>query len=188
MNDDNSVTDMNMNLSITSTPSIPTTISTGNLSKDDVILNLKIIAQIRKHDKLWTNGNTLSIDSGYVQSVRRYLWSQSRDTTLNFIQGVINKAFEITSFTLKDEVNKNDLIASTDIQNTQQNYFDEDNSKSLHRFGGAMKSAVDGLKNLRETYRDDVKTCSNIDLMIENLQTRTNKIEELLKIGTNTAN
>ena len=45
-----------------------------------------------------------------------------------------------------------------------------------------MQGACKGLKNLKETYDNDISTTSQIDIIYEKLQSRIQQIQKLLKI------
>ena len=46
-----------------------------------------------------------------------------------------------------------------------------------------MINAVKGLENLKITYKDDILTVSKLDLIIEKINTRIEKINKLLLIS-----
>ena len=66
----------------------------GNyLSIDDIIINLKIISKIKEDDKMIVNDKTMDVDSRNIQFVRRWLTSDNRETTINFITKIFNQSF-----------------------------------------------------------------------------------------------
>ena len=62
------------------------------------------------------------------------------------------------------------------------NNFTQENSSLLQRFTIEMERACIGLENLKSTYQDDVRIVSEIDIMIEQLRLRNEKINKILKI------
>ena len=60
--------------------------------------------------------------------------------------------------------------------NNTSNYFSQENSSLLQRFTIEMERACTGLENLKSTYSDDVRIISEIDIMIEQLRLRIEKI------------
>lgn len=147
------------------------------ISNDEVILNLKIIAEIKKHDKLVTSSKILEIDRNtYLQPVRRYFGGYSRRATVNRISMVINRAFAITDKILAEETgNKTNKTTA---------YFSEKNSHILQSFKHNLENACRGIQNLRDTYSDDVTTRASLELLVSKMETRVNKITRLFSIAT----
>ena len=83
------------------------------------------------------------------------------------------------------------VIHSNDISNTYYanvagaKVFKEENSNLLIQFTQEMSNAIAGLGNLKTTYKDDITTVSNIEILIEKMTVRVKKIGSLLKINSN---
>ena len=62
------------------------------MDKDDIIVNLKVIASIKKGDRLTTNTNFLNVDQRSIipQFIRRWKNGESRDETIRMINLVVN--------------------------------------------------------------------------------------------------
>ena len=148
------------------------------LNIENIILNMKIIGSIQKGDKLLGNdidNEVLEIESNdFLQPIRRWWFSRNRLETINKIKIIVNKSFDITDRTLENE---RDASYNKDIE-----YFSEENSSLLQRFLVEMKQSTKGLENLKITYDEDVKIISEIDILIEKLQLRIQKIQNGLKI------
>jgi len=161
----------------------------NDIKHDQVLLNLKIISQIKKYDKLSINNDNLEIDNRIIlQGVRRYYQGDGRITTIAFIEKIIDQAFGVTDKTLNKEHNKSLDLKPIKAQNNivrsapNNSYFNEDNSHLLQRFYHEMSNAATGLENLRETYSMDVTTVSKVDILLQKLKMRTDKISKLMKI------
>jgi hypothetical protein len=60
--------------------------------------------------------------------------------------------------------------------------FKEGNSNVLLTFVSDMRNAMEGLANLKQTYRNDISTVSAIDVLIEKINIRIKKISSILSI------
>ena len=139
---------------------------------DQVLTNLKIMSQIKKGEKIKTNTPILEIDKRYLTSIRRWWGNDSRCSTIDFFTKVVNTSFEIIDKTYNEK--KADTY-----------YFNEENSRILQRFSLEMTNACKGLNNLKETYTNDVTTTSQIDIMIEKIKERVDKIQQIMTIQNN---
>jgi len=149
-----------------------------NLSIDKIIINLKIIALIKKYEKLSiNNNNTLIIDDHYnlfyIQSIKRWLNNDNRQKTINYIEKIIQRTFDC----MDDIYNefKNELQKKNDV-------FEEDKENLLFRLSKEIINASEGLKNLRITYKYDSLINSQIQLILDKIRIKINKLNELLNI------
>ena len=150
---------------------------------EDIILNLKIIGAIKKKDRLSRNPDDIfEIESNdFLQGVRRWYTGQNRHDTIKGIKKIIQATFSVTDQTLSKEHNDTSNHKKSSGNNTS-NYFSQENSSLLQRFTIEMERACTGLENLKSTYSDDVRIISEIDIMIEQLRLRIEKINKILKI------
>jgi len=146
-----------------------------SLSVDGVLVNLKIFSKIKKYDKLCFSGESLEIDNRYAAFVRRWLSSDDRAKSIEYINAVINRAFIIVDKTYDSERN-------TQNSTIDKSPFKEENSNLLQRFSIELGNTVVGLGNLKSTYKEDSLTKSKIDLIIDKIKIRIEKINKLLKI------
>lgn len=121
------------------------------LCKEDVFVNLTLIAKIEVGDKLVRNKNDkhLNIDTSYIQFITRWFRGNNRNTSLKFINLVLSKAFEINDIMLKEK-----------------------NAQQLFRLTTDLKNSLNGLNNLKQTYSYDKLIQSEIDVMIDNIRSR----------------
>ena len=77
-----------------------------------------------------------------------------------------------------------EIIDETYNNKEKENYyFNEENSRILQKFSLEMNNTCTGLTNLKETYNDDKTTTSQLDLMLEKLNSKIKKIKKVLTIG-----
>ena len=171
------------------------TLETNKLSDsgflENVLTNLKILSQIRANDKLSkdTEG-TLIIDKPYMgQGAVRWWYSDSRDNTVEHLEKIIQDTFKIIDEVYSSEITQHN---GSDIENNYyykhslpNNYFKSENSSQLQRFSIELNNSTKGLENLKITYKDDIKICSRVDVIIEKINIRIKKINSLLTINTN---
>ena len=152
------------------------------LTIDDILINLKIISRIRKGDKLYFNlDDILEIDNRlYFRSLRRWLSNDSRIRTIKYINKIIDKSFEIINKTYINEINKKNNKINSNKKSIEP--FKEENSNLLQRLSLSMTNSIDGLQNMSYTYKNDSLFQSQIDILIEKIKIRIDKINKILKI------
>jgi hypothetical protein len=152
-------------------PKIPITL-------DQLLLDLKIIASVKEYDKLAINESTkqLTIDKPYIlQGVLRYLYGQGREQALEYIENIINAVFTMTD----------DLLESTTSTNASMHTtlcFADDTKSIYQNIVHHLTSSISGLQNMKITYMKDIPCTSRIQLIIEKIQNRIQKINNLMKI------
>ena len=139
------------------------------MTTDQILTNLKIISKIKKGEKMITNNMIMEIDNRYLQWVRRWWEQNSRISTIDFFNKILDRAFEIIDKTY-------------DNKDKQNYYFNEENSRILQKFSLELSNARQGINNLKETYTDDETTKSQLDIMDEKINQRIEKIQKVLTI------
>jgi hypothetical protein len=162
---------------------------TEPISLENILTNLKILANIKPSDKLTNNGNLLIIDQPeYTQFIKRWWNNDSRTNTLDSIETLIDKTFVTI-----DKIYNSEIQSTTDInvhnnyyykRTMPENYFKTDNSQQLQILSNELSNAIKGLQNLKLTYNGDISICSKIDIIIDKITLRTGKINKLLTIQT----
>lgn len=142
---------------------------------DKVLLNLGILAKIQRGDKLIVRGDLLEIDTRYLQSIQRFIEGNNRSATIDKLNDILKLSFKLTD----------EILVAEQKRSSDDSYFIDDNSSKLQTIKSCMENACKGLENLRETYCNDVTIRTNIELLIAKISTRTTKITELLRIGSN---
>ena len=145
------------------------------LSLDQLLLNLKIIANIKEYDKLIVDDTTkqLTIDKPYVfQGILRYFNGNTREQSINYIEDIIQKIFVITDDLLQLETSSSHKVNfADDTKSIYQNIV-------LH-----LNQSIGGLQNLKITYLADISSTSRIQLIIEKIQNRIQKINSIMKLS-----
>ena len=142
---------------------------------DENILNLKIISKIRENDKLLTNNNLLAIDSPHLfQSLNRWYNKESRSITIEKLNDILDGTFAITKILLDQEKKNN---------NKDKESLEENNSQIFQTFILEMKNSLVGLENLKKTYSEDILISSQLDLLINKLNTKIEKMSKMFTIN-----
>lgn len=143
---------------------------------EKVLLNLKILSDVKENDKLYLDDetNVLAIDKNYyLQSVVRAYYGQSRDKTINFINELVNQATHILETTMK---------ADSPAKNADDVCLKEDNIHLVQRFVKELNNSTKGIDNLRITYRADTTTTSSLNLIVEKINIILDKVNRQLKL------
>ena len=148
------------------------------MSSEIILLNLKIISQIKENEKLNINIDQLSIDNSKCQFFTRAYYGNSRENTTIMLESIINNALLSTDKILLDAVSNGNTK-----DDKRDEILREDPSQLLHRYLLEMSNSIKGLENLKVTYKDDVSVKSKLDLIIEKIKTRIEKINKVLTIN-----
>ena len=146
--------------------------------KDKIILNLKILSNMEKLDKISTNSENIIIDPPHLlQSLYRTYNGDSRTSTINKIDTIIKEVFDFT----------NDLLETQSLpwwnnNSTTEIKFKNDIISIFQELIIHLNNSIGGLQNLKLTYINDVSICSNIDLIISKIQNRINKINSIMTL------
>ena len=96
----------------------------NNMHAEEILLNLKIISQIKENEKLSTNMESLSIDQSMCQFLTRAYYGNSRDTTLKMIDNIVTNALELTDKTLNQGLNKSENVKKLFFPRSSIRHFD----------------------------------------------------------------
>jgi len=123
---------------------------------DTTLVNLKVISKLEPSVKLETDGVLFTqVEwSLFPESVRRWWTGQSRQNTINKIKQTYKNSFALING-------------------------DDNTTKS--RVLEAMAESLTGLKNLKQTYAGDNTITSQIDVMIEDINSKINVNEEVFE-------
>ena len=158
---------------------------------DTIILNLKIIANIKEYDKLSIIDDKICIDTPYMlQGLWRKWYGQGRNETLECIKKVINDIFMFTDELLKMNSNRSfrsnpiPIINNTNNNNTHTNItgFKESNSCIFSTIMINLDESIKGIQNLKITYLGDTTISSELDLLISKIHNRIEQIKKILVV------
>jgi len=125
---------------------------------ETIILNMRIISEIKENDKLVANSNCLEIDTRYIQSIQRWWYEDGRQTALIKITNIVQDLFNFIDKTY----GKNEKMKNCEK-------FEEDKTHLFQRIHRILSNSIKGLENLKITYRNDIKTITKIDLIMEKI-------------------
>ena len=118
------------------------------------LMNLSMLAQVQLNDKLLYDGVLFSVQPNtYARAVQRWWQGASRTNTFESLQVFIENAMQLLELLC--------LRGDTDLAD---------------RLLAALPKATQGLKNMRETYRDDLEMSSKLDLMLSNVDAFATKM------------
>ena len=148
----------------------------------DLIYKLTIISYLKHGEKLYCDESNIYIDNSYIPSLSRYMSNQNRNISITYITNIINDVIYITDFIYKNEISikKNEKEKE---ERLVRNFFKESNDKILKNFYIKLNCVIDGLNNLKLTYNNDNNIKTNIDLLIKKIESRINKLENVLIIS-----
>jgi len=139
---------------------------------DENILNLKIISKIKENDKLLANKSLLEIDSPHLfQSVNRWYNKENRNITIEKLNNILEGTFKITKILLEKEKD-----------NKEEKSLEDNNSQIFQNLILEMKNSLVGIENLKKTYSEDILVSSQLDLLIDKLSSRIEKMSKLFTI------
>lgn len=123
---------------------------------EQTLLNLKIISKIPKNGKICKTRNSFGIEIEhntipFLSAIKRFYYGDSRYSTIDHINTVINNGFE--------------LIEQLKISN---NTFNQSKLDSLLFH---FEKTIIGLNNLKITYINDITTSSKLDILITKIFT-----------------
>jgi len=111
------------------------------MDKEEIIINLKLLEQVEKGQKLITRDAYLNIETHFIfipEFVRRWRRQDSRHETVKVINRVVNDAISLSK---RDE--------------TIKYYIDK---------------AIPGVINLKETYSMCHQTCARLDMILDKMK------------------
>ena len=164
---------------------------------DNLLLELKIISNLKEYDKLdITPESSLRIDSPhFLQFITRTYTSNSRDKTIDYLNELIEKIFKKTDELLEKEMEKKKPISTLHVSDNKTNglylnknmeltkiQFKDDIISIFQNINQHLMTSIGGLQNLKITYLNDVSTTSKLDMLIVKIQNRINKIKDMMTL------
>ena len=116
---------------------------------EKILINLKIISHIQKNEKLTKSFNGfISIDhqSSY-QFIKRFIFNDSRNHTISEINSILNETHLYISEMLKSNYNHLNVELTNILYNE-------------------LSNCINGISNLKFTYKDDLNISSQLDIII----------------------
>tara|TARA_B110000211_G_scaffold78923_1_gene92552 strand:- start:1976 stop:2497 length:522 start_codon:yes stop_codon:yes gene_type:complete len=163
-----------------------TNLSNSEMNNDinQCLTNLKILAKIKKNNKLVFFDDKFIIDEwNYTQPLRRWWTEESRSATITHLEAFIQKCFSIIDTIYQNECALNDETTISNSYYIPETAFKEKNSNILLQFITELNNAIDGLLNLKQTYKTDITIVSSLEMLIEKLNVRAKKISGILAVA-----
>jgi hypothetical protein len=112
---------------------------------EEIIINLKILSQLDKNQKLITRGAYINIEGPSLipEFIRRWNRQENRSETLKKINSIINSAIEL---------------------------IDKDNKYDVKQY---IIDSKNGIQNLKETYATCSQTCARLDIILDKINLNT---------------
>ena len=156
--------------------------NSSECSLESLLLDLKIISNIKEFDKISIKEN-IEIDTPhFLQSLTRKINGDSRERTIKYISDVINNIFTILDKLLKKEM-KSDLTSSQHYYTKKEKYnFKSETVSTYQTISQNLAESITGLQNLKITYLNDITTTAKIDMLIIKIQNRISKINNMMII------
>lgn len=142
---------------------------------DDILINLNIISKIKPYDKIYINKNNLiTIEyNTLLQGLFRFLYNNNREKNINNLNNFYKTVFNVIDDLLNSPYINN---YNTDLELDDDEFFKTfNNFKKLSHY---LELSLVGLNNLKQTYNDDIVIDSKIDLMINNTELYSQKINK----------
>ena len=110
------------------------------------------------------------------------MYSQNRNITSKILTDIINDIIYVTDFVYRNEISvKKNEKEKNDRQ--LRTFFKESNDKILKNFYIKLTCALDGLNNLKLTYNNDISIKTCLELLIKKIESRIDKLENILVIA-----
>ena len=138
---------------------------------ETLMLNMRIISEIKENDKLVSNSECLEIDTRYIQSIQRWWYEDGRQNALIKISKIVDDLFNFIDKTY----GKNNEIK-------YNNAFAENKTHLFQRIHRILLNSIKGLINLKITYKNDIKTITKIDLIIEKINIKVEIMGSKMKL------
>ena len=136
-----------------------------------ICLLLKIISNIKIGDKLYILDGEFKIDNRYFQSIKRTYFSDNRFQPLNYIEEKLKT------------LNENIIKLLEKKSDSEQQIMQQNESDICQNIILNLVNSKNGFANLKETYNTDVCFCSNIDMIVIDIESKLTKLKEIFTIN-----
>ena len=127
-------------------------------SNHETITRLKFLSKIRKGEKINVSDGSLQPDSYFTSLSRSVLNTDNRQNTLTYIQNSINSGFQLFTTYIRSEKTSEKKLASQIINDIEE--------------------SKNGIRNLKNTYQDDIMFCCSIDTYIQTIDAKIDEFRE----------
>lgn len=134
----------------------------------EIISRIKFIGRIQKGEKVNVRYMYVQPDSWFTRISRTFLNADNRMNTYNFLENTIKRSFDIVTLT-KDSVKISERCLVVNIVTD-------------------LKTALEGIHNLKDTYGTDVMFCCKLDTLIQETTSKLLELEHCLQGDTEPVN
>ena len=126
------------------------------ISVEDLMVALKVISQLKTHERVSTKGDVIRIEQqDWGQSLRRWFTGESRVHNIGKIEGILNSAFAQVKLRL------------------QKPHPTTDDNDFFARLRAELDKTEIGLQNLKCTYQNCSVTKARLDCVLERISANT---------------
>jgi len=129
---------------------------------DNLLLNLRTIAEIKEFDKLRVINDNLQIDQSQFPFITRWYYAEGRDSTSTKISDTLDETFGY-------------------IETIKNNIYDNAN-RDIQRILVGLTTSVRGLERLKVTYKKDINIITRLDLYLEKINIKINELNLTINI------
>ncbi len=135
---------------------------------DNIIIELKVISKIPENGKICTvSTDNISIETtkGYQQSIKRFLYSESRERAIQKLKETVDKVSCISRNTLDSKYLS---IHTTPTEHEISKH--KQIVTKLKELCENIKNSLNGFNNLHTTYINDATITARLETMINTLK------------------
>ena len=133
--------------------------------KQEIISRIKFIGRIQKGEKINVRYMYVQPDSWLTTLSRTFFNADNRMNTYTFLENTIKRCFDIIIIN-KDSVKISERCLVVNIITD-------------------LKTALEGIQNLKDTYGSDVMFCCKLDTLIQETSSSLLEFEQLLQDESN---
>lgn len=123
----------------------------------DTITKLKFITTLQSGQKIDVKNLQIETNNLFTP-LKRMIYGESRETTINFFNTVVERSFEIVQAYCHSDKKSEQIFCSNILLD--------------------LAKCIIGLQNIQKTYKDDNLFVCNIDILIENIKGKLVELKE----------
>jgi hypothetical protein len=147
-----------------------------NEKYETILLNLKIIGMIPRNGRVKRSSNgTITLEGDNILvPLKRYFLADGRRNTISDMNSILNE----TGSQIKL------LLGNTNVVDVCYKLTEENRHIMLQitNIYKELEKSIDGIENLKVTYRDDVKTSALLDLILSKIKVQLDDIRRKIQI------
>ena len=130
---------------------------------DQIILNLKILSMVPRNGRIKRSDNgTITLENDdLLVPIKRYIYNDGRRQTIMDINSILDETFSMIKIIMSSKRLTDSNFESCDSNRHLIN--------QLNVIYNELEKSKKGLENLQTTYKEDIKTCATLDLLVEKI-------------------